>query len=101
MSLSRDSGFTMSDSQLYTPDEEESGSTSSGLSGDTKAVRGGIYRPQPPASSTPPSRYDHAKLTATFSHPGTVSAPHQPVPQTREYVRVYGGWEERIECCKN
>jgi hypothetical protein len=30
MSLSRDSGLTMSDSQLYTPDEEESGSTSSG-----------------------------------------------------------------------
>lgn len=29
MSLSRDSGLTMSDSQLYTPDEEESGSTSS------------------------------------------------------------------------
>lgn len=29
ISLSRDSGLTMSDSQLYTPDEEESGSTSS------------------------------------------------------------------------
>lgn len=33
MSLSRDSGLTMSDSQLFTPDEEESGSTSSSGSG--------------------------------------------------------------------
>ncbi|KAJ9577110.1 hypothetical protein L9F63_006318, partial [Diploptera punctata] len=56
MSLSRDSGLTMSDSQLYTPDEEESGSTSSGS--------------------------------------GRAFAP------AREYVRVYGGWEERVqECC--
>lgn len=30
ISLSRDSGLTMSDSQLYTPDEEESSSSSSG-----------------------------------------------------------------------
>lgn len=29
ISLSRDSGLTMSDSQLYTPDEEESASTGS------------------------------------------------------------------------
>ncbi|RXG72562.1 Rho GTPase-activating protein 20 [Armadillidium vulgare] len=34
--LSRDSGLTMSDSQLYTPDEEESGSTSSSHSGGEK-----------------------------------------------------------------
>ena len=34
--LSRDSGLTMSDSQLYTPDEEESESTSSGHSGGDK-----------------------------------------------------------------
>lgn len=33
MSLSRDSGLTMSDSQLYTPDEEESTSSSSSGSG--------------------------------------------------------------------
>lgn len=30
ISLSRDSGLTMSDSQLYTPDEEETSSSSSG-----------------------------------------------------------------------
>ncbi|KAK3893459.1 hypothetical protein Pcinc_002722 [Petrolisthes cinctipes] len=36
--LSRDSGLTMSDSQLYTPDEEESESTSSGHSGADKSV---------------------------------------------------------------
>ena len=34
--LSRDSGLTMSDSQLYTPDEEESGSTSSSHSSGDK-----------------------------------------------------------------
>ncbi|CAH1405678.1 unnamed protein product, partial [Nezara viridula] len=63
ISLSRDSGLTMSDSQLYTPDEEESGSTSS--------------------SGYDPAFDQHAKVTATMSVPG-------------EYVRVYGGWEERL-----
>ncbi|XP_024080910.1 rho GTPase-activating protein 20-like isoform X3 [Cimex lectularius] len=63
ISLSRDSGLTMSDSQLYTPDEEESGSTSS--------------------SGYDPAFDPHAKVTPTMSVPG-------------EYVRVYGGWEERI-----
>ncbi|CAL4238599.1 unnamed protein product, partial [Meganyctiphanes norvegica] len=36
--LSRDSGLTMSDTQLYTPDEEESESTSSGHSGADKSM---------------------------------------------------------------
>ncbi|KAF4517414.1 hypothetical protein B566_EDAN005023 [Ephemera danica] len=76
MSLSRDSGLTMSDCQLYTPDEEESSSTSSGLSGGDKL---------PSQSRTP------AKLPTTFSH---------ATPPNTEYVRVYGGWEERIECCR-
>ncbi|BES91920.1 RhoGAP [Nesidiocoris tenuis] len=62
ISLSRDSGLTMSDSQLYTPDEEESGSTSS--------------------SGYDPAFDPHAKVTPTMSVPA-------------EYVRVYGGWEER------
>ncbi|XP_054265488.1 rho GTPase-activating protein 20-like isoform X2 [Macrosteles quadrilineatus] len=63
ISLSRDSGLTMSDSQLYTPDEEESGSTSS--------------------SGYDPAFDNHAKVTSTMSGPA-------------EYVRVYGGWEERL-----
>ncbi|RZF48325.1 hypothetical protein LSTR_LSTR010288 [Laodelphax striatellus] len=63
MSLSRDSGLTMSDSQLYTPDEEESGSTSS--------------------SGYDPAFDPHSKVTPSLSVPG-------------EYVRVYGGWEERL-----
>ncbi|XP_039300570.1 uncharacterized protein LOC111049360 [Nilaparvata lugens] len=63
MSLSRDSGLTMSDSQLYTPDEEESGSTSS--------------------SGYDPAFDPHTKVTPSLSVPG-------------EYVRVYGGWEERL-----
>ncbi|KAI5712694.1 hypothetical protein M8J75_010502 [Diaphorina citri] len=73
ISTSRDSGLTMSDSQLYTPDEEESGSTSS-------------------------SGYDHS----THPHPLHTPRPHYEVtpslsmPSTGEYVRVYGGWEERL-----
>ncbi|XP_066994517.2 uncharacterized protein [Anabrus simplex] len=103
MSLSRDSGLTMSDSQLYTPDEEESGSTSSG-SGRA------LYPP------TQPACYDmhaHNKVTPSFSVPAATSTPTGTVhqtdsshsalapPTTREYVRVYGGWEERVqECCR-
>ncbi|KAL1123299.1 hypothetical protein AAG570_002385 [Ranatra chinensis] len=63
ISLSRDSGLTMSDSQLYTPDEEESGSTSS--------------------SGYDPAFDPHTKVTPSLSVPP-------------EYVRVYGGWEERL-----
>nr|XP_018906166.1 PREDICTED: uncharacterized protein LOC109036419 [Bemisia tabaci] len=62
ISLSRDSGLTMSDSQLYTPDEEESSSSSSGYD---------------------PAFDQHAKVTTALSMPN-------------EYVRVYGGWEERL-----
>ncbi|PSN53413.1 hypothetical protein C0J52_21377 [Blattella germanica] len=101
MSLSRDSGLTMSDSQLYTPDEEESGSTSSG-SGRA------LY---PPAQQS--SCYDihgHSKVTSSYSVPTATSTPNsRQVPESqpvigsapaREYVRVYGGWEERVqECC--
>lgn len=68
ISLSRDSGLTMSDSQLYTPDEEESGSTSS--SG---------YDPA----------FDQAHSAKTAVSPTAV--PSMP----GEYVRVYPGWEER------
>ncbi|XP_052129739.1 uncharacterized protein LOC113211060, partial [Frankliniella occidentalis] len=79
MSLSRDSGLTMSDSQLFTPDEEESGSTSSSGSG------------------RPANRY---KLSVTAaSSPGQGGVPGQggsaPASGCRQYVRVYGGWEER------
>ncbi|XP_050530835.1 rho GTPase-activating protein 20-like isoform X2 [Daktulosphaira vitifoliae] len=63
ISLSRDSGLTLSDSQLYTPDEEESGSTSS--------------------SGYDPAFDPHSKVTPTISMP-------------EEYIRVYPGWEERI-----
>ncbi|XP_063243066.1 uncharacterized protein LOC134542613 isoform X2 [Bacillus rossius redtenbacheri] len=99
MSLSRDSGLTMSDS--FTPDEEESGSTSSG-SGRA------LYPPPQPA------RYEHGQVTSSYSVPAATSTPncHQTreqtlpgiagAPTTREYVRVYGGWEERVqECCRN
>ncbi|XP_069705214.1 uncharacterized protein [Periplaneta americana] len=101
MSLSRDSGLTMSDSQLYTPDEEESGSTSSG-SGRA------LY---PPAQqSVCYDIHSHAKVTSSYSVPAATSTPtSRSVPEvqsvigsapTREYVRVYGGWEERVqECC--
>ncbi|KAL5241046.1 hypothetical protein ACI65C_008456 [Semiaphis heraclei] len=68
ISLSRDSGLTMSDSQLYTPDEEESGSTSS-------------------------SGYDPA-FDQSHSAKTTVSATAVP-SMPGEYVRVYPGWEER------
>lgn len=68
ISLSRDSGLTLSDSQLYTPDEEESGSTSS--SGYDPAFD---HQAPHPVKTTP---------TAVPSMPG-------------EYVRVYPGWEER------
>ncbi|KAE9536609.1 hypothetical protein AGLY_007011 [Aphis glycines] len=68
ISLSRDSGLTMSDSQLYTPDEEESGSTSS--SG------------YDPAFDQAHSAKTAVSATAVPSMPG-------------EYVRVYPGWEER------
>lgn len=67
ISLSRDSGLTLSDSQLYTPDEEESGSTSS--SGYDPA-----FDQAHSIKMTPP--------TTVSSMPG-------------EYVRVYPGWEER------
>lgn len=101
MSLSRDSGLTMSDSQLYTPDEEESGSTSSGSG---RALF-------PPTQQH--SCYDihtHTKVTSSYSVPAATSTPtSRPVPESqpvinsapaREYVRVYGGWEERVqECC--
>ncbi|XP_050442931.1 rho GTPase-activating protein 20-like isoform X2 [Adelges cooleyi] len=50
ISLSRDSGLTLSDSQLYTPDEEESGSTSS--------------------SGYDPAFDPHSKVTPTMSMPG-------------------------------
>ncbi|XP_025413731.1 rho GTPase-activating protein 20-like isoform X3 [Sipha flava] len=85
ISLSRDSGLTLSDSQLYTPDEEESGSTSSSgydpafdQAHSTKAV------PQPPPPVTP---------TTTPTTPTTAAV---AVPtMTGDYVRVYPGWEDR------
>nr|CAD7425790.1 unnamed protein product [Timema monikensis] len=95
ISLSRDSGLTMSDSQLYTPDEEESGSTSSGSGGPGPLA---CYEHTP----------QHSKVTSSFSVPTATSTPgcqqgSQPgtAPTAREYVRVYGGWEERVqECCR-
>ncbi|XP_034244424.1 uncharacterized protein LOC117647050 isoform X2 [Thrips palmi] len=84
MSLSRDSGLTMSDSQLFTPDEEESGSTSSSGSG---RVSGRASRPMrfKVATTTPPAG------TTPGAPPAAVPAPSG----CRQYVRVYGGWEER------
>lgn len=76
ISLSRDSGLTLSDSQLYTPDEEESGSTSS--SG---------YDPA----------FDQQHSSTTCKTAATVH-PTAAMPMTLqrgEYVRVYPGWEER------
>lgn len=79
ISLSRDSGLTLSDSQLYTPDEEESGSTSS--SG---------YDPA----------FDQAHHPATTKGGTTVATPPSAASATLssmpgEYVRVYAGWEDR------
>ncbi|XP_047106715.1 uncharacterized protein LOC124775916 isoform X2 [Schistocerca piceifrons] len=102
MSLSRDSGLTMSDSQLYTPDEEESGSSSSG-SGRA------LYPPAQPACY---DIHSHNKVTSSYSVPAAGTAQnvgHNNESQvqnvqstTREYVRVYSGWEERVqECCRN
>lgn len=72
ISLSRDSGLTLSDSQLYTPDEEESGSTSS--SG---------YDPA----------FDQAHHPACNKTVATAATAVTTMPG--EYVRVYPGWEER------
>ncbi|KAK7871085.1 hypothetical protein R5R35_010449 [Gryllus longicercus] len=109
MSLSRDSGLTMSDSQLYTPDEEESSSSSSAGSGR------GLYPPpqaSQPLSSTgnlsgQPQTYElhpHAKVTSSYSVPNSGYDPSNGLGNSsgpREYVRVYGGWEERVaDCCR-
>ncbi|GLH02629.1 Rho GTPase-activating protein 68F [Gryllus bimaculatus] len=109
MSLSRDSGLTMSDSQLYTPDEEESSSSSSAGSGR------GLYPPpqaSQPLSSTgnlsgQPQTYElhpHAKVTSSYSVPNSGCDPSNGLGISsgpREYVRVYGGWEERVaDCCR-
>ncbi|VVC26378.1 Hypothetical protein CINCED_3A017878 [Cinara cedri] len=80
ISLSRDSGLTLSDSQLYTPDEEESGSTSS--SG---------YDPA----------FDQAHHSATMKNSSATAAATPPTAAATlssmpgEYVRVYAGWEDR------
>lgn len=79
ISLSRDSGLTLSDSQLYTPDEEESGSTSSSgyepAFDQTLSTKAVVPSPQPPSTTT------------------TVAA--VPATMPGDYVRVYPGWEER------
>lgn len=109
MSLSRDSGLTMSDSQLYTPDEEESSSSSSAGSG-----RALYPPPQPPQQMTStgkisgqPQSYDlhsHAKVTSSYSVPNSGCEPANGLGISsgpREYVRVYGGWAERVaDCCR-
>lgn len=66
--LSRDSGLTMSDSQLYTPDEEESGSTSSGHSGGEKNY---------------PSNHQQDRANDRFQH---YTAPNNP---NAIYTAVY------------
>ncbi|KAK6627872.1 hypothetical protein RUM44_010352 [Polyplax serrata] len=98
MSLSRDSGLTMSDSQLYTPDEEESTSSSSCGSGR------GVY-----SSTTTPTHnanfHAHNKVSPSYSVPGgnsNLGPSALTATSNREYVRVYGGWEERVQdCCRN
>lgn len=77
ISLSRDSGLTLSDSQLYTPDEEESGSTSS--SG------------YDPAFDQAHSAINKTTSSSTTSTPSSAAVSSMP----GEYVRVYPGWEER------
>lgn len=79
ISLSRDSGLTLSDSQLYTPDEEESGSTSS-------------------SGYDPAFDQQCAKATAAVANAAPVAQPSPSAAQTMQggdYVRVYPGWEER------
>lgn len=83
ISLSRDSGLTLSDSQLYTPDEEESGSTSS--SGYDPAFDQAHHSAATTKSSS--------TTTATVATPPTAAATLSSMPG--EYVRVYAGWEDR------
>lgn len=78
ISLSRDSGLTLSDSQLYTPDEEESGSTSS-------------------SGYDPAFDQAHSVKTAQTVVAAAAAAVVSSSPSSSpgEYVRVYPGWEER------
>lgn len=78
ISLSRDSGLTLSDSQLYTPDEEESGSTSS-------------------SGYDPAFDQAHSVKTAqtVVAAAAAVVVSSSPSSSPGEYVRVYPGWEER------
>ncbi|XP_071440118.1 uncharacterized protein [Hetaerina americana] len=112
MSLSRDSGLTMSDTQLYTPDEEDTGSTSG--SGSGRALHPRFSPNYTPANSQftspPPSKvHYHNKVATSLSTPQSMVAPFGTttekirsvmniLPEPKKYVRVYAGWDERMEC---
>ena len=67
--LSRDSGLTMSDTQLYTPDEEESESTSSGHSSGDKNVNYSDHRPLERVQHYPAPNNPNAIYTAVCRRP--------------------------------
>ncbi|XP_046405715.1 rho GTPase-activating protein 20-like isoform X2 [Ischnura elegans] len=110
MSLSRDSGLTMSDTQLYTPDEEDTSSTSGSGSGVGRVVHQrsspSSYPVNSPLMSTPPSIGPyHSKVMASLSTPSPFGAVGEKsrfmmnmLPEPKKYVRVYAGWDERMEC---
>lgn len=64
--LSRDSGLTMSDTQLYTPDEEESESTSSGHSSGDKNMVYPEHRPLDRVQHYPAPNNPNAIYAAVF-----------------------------------
>ena len=92
--LSRDSGLTMSDTQLYTPDEEESESTSSGHSSEDKnRVYPDHHRPVDRVQHYPAPNNPNAIYTAICRRPDKNTGCEEPenyyATPAREHTRVH------------
>uniref|UniRef100_A0A6A7FQI8 Rho GTPase-activating protein 20 n=1 Tax=Hirondellea gigas TaxID=1518452 RepID=A0A6A7FQI8_9CRUS len=91
--LSRDSGLTMSDTQLYTPDEEESESTSSGHSSGDKNMSYPDPRPAERVQHYPAPNNPNAIYTAVCRRPEKNNAYEEPenyyATPSREHTRVH------------
>lgn len=91
--LSRDSGLTMSDTQLYTPDEEESESTSSGHSSGDKNMAYPDHRNVERVQHYPAPNNPNAIYTAVCRRPEKSNGYDEPenyyATPSREHTRVH------------
>lgn len=88
--LSRDSGLTMSDTQLYTPDEEENESTSSGHSGGEKSNYSSGHGSE--KSGSEPIRYHHPPGNPNALYASVTRKPaKQPQQQQQAEVGAHQG----------